>query len=81
MGGQRRNSVAELSEDDRQTVHEEWRNISRDFFCFSRGWIYQRLNGYDGNGKECEFTAEQKEVLRNALRRLSVMLEETADKI
>lgn len=22
--GQRRNSVAELSEDDRQTVHEEW---------------------------------------------------------
>ena len=23
-GGQRRNSVAELSEDDRQTVHEEW---------------------------------------------------------
>ena len=24
LGGQRRNSVAELSEDDRQTVHEEW---------------------------------------------------------
>ena len=24
MLGQRRNSVAELSEDDRQTVHEEW---------------------------------------------------------
>ena len=24
MRGQRRNSVAELSEDDRQTVHEEW---------------------------------------------------------
>ncbi len=59
----------------------KWGNISRDFFGFSRGWIYQRLNGYDGNGKECEFTAEQKEVLRNALRRLSVMLEETADKI
>ncbi len=24
LSGQRRNSVAELSEDDRQTVHEEW---------------------------------------------------------
>ena len=30
----------------------KWGNISKDYFGFSRGWIYQRLNGYDGNGNK-----------------------------
>lgn len=59
----------------------KWGNISKDYFGFSRGWIYQRLNGYDGNGKECEFTESQKETLKNALRDLARKLNETADKI
>lgn len=59
----------------------KWGNISKDYFGFSRSWIYQRLNGYDGNGNECEFTDAQKEVMRDALRDLARKLNETADKI
>jgi len=56
-------------------------NISKDYFGFSRSWIYQRLNGYDGNGNPCDFTESQKEVLREALRDLARKLNETADAI
>lgn len=59
----------------------KWGNVSRDYFGFSRGWIYQRLNGYDGNGAECGFTDAQKETLREALRDIARKLEETAGKI
>lgn len=59
----------------------KWGNISKDYFGFSRSWSYQRLNGYDGNGNECEFTDAQKEVMRGALRDLARKLNETADKI
>lgn len=56
-------------------------NISKDYFGFSRSWIYQRLNGYDGNGNECEFTENQKETLREALRDIARKLNETADNL
>lgn len=59
----------------------KWGNISNDFLGFSRGWIYQRLNGYDGNGNECDFTDEQKTKLKEALFELSEMLKEAAKKI
>lgn len=59
----------------------KWGNISKDYFGFSRGWIYQRLNGYDGNGNECEFTEPQKEILRAALRDIARRLDEAADKL
>ncbi len=63
------------------SLYIKWGNISKDYFGFSRGWIYQRLNGYDGNGNACEFTTQQKETLREALRDLARKLNETADKI
>ena len=56
-------------------------NISKDYFGFSRSWIYQRLNGYDGNGNPCEFTDKQKETMRDALRDIARRLEDTADKL
>lgn len=59
----------------------KWGNVSRDYFGLSRGWIYQRLNGYDGNGNECDFTESQKETLRGALRDLSVRFAEAAESI
>lgn len=52
----------------------KWGNISQEYFGLSRGWIYQRLNGYDGNGKPCEFTPEQKHTLAEALRDLATKL-------
>ncbi len=62
-------------------LYIKWGNISKDYFGFSRGWIYQRLNGYDGNGNECDFSEPQKETLREALRDLARKLNETADNI
>ncbi|MBD5228094.1 MAG: DUF5053 domain-containing protein [Bacteroidales bacterium] len=62
-------------------LYIKWGNISKDFFGFSRGWIYQRLNGYDGNGKPSEFTESQKETLRNALKELAHRIETAADNI
>lgn len=59
----------------------KWGNISKDYFGFSRSWIYQRLNGYDGNGNQCDFTEPQKEVLRQALRDIAQKLTEAADQI
>lgn len=59
----------------------KWGNVSKDYFGYSRGWIYQRLNGYDGNGSECDFTDPQKEKLREALHDMARRLDEAADTI
>lgn len=62
-------------------LYLKWGNISKDYFGFSRSWIYQRLNGYDGNGNPCEFTPSQKETLREAFRDIARRLNETADSL
>ena len=62
-------------------LYLKWGNISEDYFGFSRSWIYQRLNGYDGNGNPCEFTEAQKDTLREALRDLAQKLNDAAEKI
>ena len=62
-------------------LYIKWGNISKDYFGFSRSWIYQRLNGYDGNGTPTKFTEDQKEILRNALRDIAAKLNRTADNI
>lgn len=62
-------------------LYIKWGNISKDYFGFSRGWIYQRLNGYDGNGNHSEFTGPQKEILREALRDIALKLNRTADNL
>ena len=62
-------------------LYLKWGKISEDYFGFSRSWIYQRLNGYDGNGNSCEFSEVQKETLRNALRDLAQKLNHAAESI
>lgn len=62
-------------------LYIKWGNISKDYFGFSRGWIYQRLNGYDGNGNDCDFSDDQKETLRTALRNLADKLNAAADSL
>lgn len=62
-------------------LYLKWGNISKDYFGYSRGWIYQRLNGYDGNGNDCDFTDAQKETLREALRDLAGKLNAAADNL
>ena len=73
-------------EDNSDTLNDvmsylKWGSIAKDYFGFSNSWIYQRLNGYDGNGKPCGFTEPQKEILKGALRDIARKLNETADKI
>lgn len=62
-------------------LYLKWGNISKDYFGYSRSWIYQRLNGYDGNGRPTEFTDSQKDTLRHALRDIAKKLNEAADGI
>ena len=62
-------------------LYIKWGNVCKDYLGLSRSWIYQRLNGYDGNGRPCGFTEAQKEKLREALRDLSRRLSDAADKI
>ena len=62
-------------------LYLKWGNISKDYFGFSRGWIYQRLNGYDGNSNPTDFTEEQKETLREALRDIAHKLNSAAENI
>lgn len=69
------NSIKEIA------LYIKWGNISKDYFGFSRSWIYQRLNGYDGNGNPSEFTDDQKDILREALRDIARKLNEAADNL
>ena len=70
-----------MQELDEILLYMKWGNISKDYFGFSRSWLYQRLNGYDGNGKECELTQEQRGILREALRDIAKKINDTADKL
>jgi len=45
--------------------------ISTKYFEKSRSWLYHKLDGVDGNGKPTDFTEEEKEKLREALKDLS----------
>ena len=59
----------------------KWGKISTDYFGFSPSWLYQRLKGYDSNGRPCELTEEQKETLRHALHDLADKINAAAEKI
>lgn len=55
--------------------------ISKDYFGFSPTWIYQRLNGYDGNGNPCELTPEQQQIFKEALHDIARRIDAVADKL
>ena len=59
----------------------KWGKISTDYFGFSPSWLYQRLKGYDGNGRPCELTEPQREILRNALLDVADKIRDAAEKI
>lgn len=60
-------------------LYLKWGNISKDYLGFSRGWIYQRLNGYDGNGNDCDLNEDQKNKLKLALLDLSQRIGKVAE--
>ena len=55
--------------------------IAERFFGKSGSWFSQKLNRNLKNGKPCEFTDEELEILRNALYTISIELQELADEL
>lgn len=58
-----------------------WADIAKTYFGKSSSWIYNKLNGRDGNGGHGEFTAAEKESLRNALFDISSRIRKAAEKL
>ncbi len=59
----------------------KWSHISTHYFGNSRSWFSQRINGYDGNNSNKDFTYTEKETLKNALYDLSERIRKCADKL
>ena len=55
--------------------------IAHDYFGKSKEWLYQRIKGYNVNGKPAQFTPEEREKLSSALEEISRMAHETSLKI
>lgn len=58
-----------------------WPDIAKEYYGKSTSWIYNKLNGRDGNGGHGEFTEQETEVLRNALFELSDRIRKCAEKL
>ena len=55
--------------------------IAKDYFGKSKEWLYQRIKGYNVNGKPAQFTEEEKKKLSEALEHISRRILETSLKI
>jgi len=55
--------------------------IAKNYFGKSKNWLYQRLYGYNVNGKPAKFTSEERNKLSLALEDISRMAHETSFKI
>ena len=58
-----------------------WSKIARRYFDKSASWLYNKLNGIDGNGGDGDFTYSEKIQLRNALYDFSERIKKAADGI
>ena len=55
--------------------------IANDYFGKSKEWLYQRIKGYNVNGKPARFTEEERRKFSSALEDISRMAHETSLKI
>ena len=55
--------------------------IAERFFGKSGCWFSQKLNHHLKNGKPCEFTAEERKTLSNALYTIAIELQDLADEL
>lgn len=58
-----------------------WADISKTYFGKSASWIYNKLNGRDGNGGHGEFNEKELEALKNALFDISARIRKAAEKL
>ena len=59
----------------------KWATIAKEYFGRSSSWIYQRIGGYDVNGKPAQFTEEEKTRLREALHDVARRIDAAAESI
>lgn len=62
-------------------LNVSWLHIARQYFGKSSSWLYHKLDGVDGNGKEGGFTPEEALQLKAALKDLALRISTAADKI
>ena len=72
-------SVGTQLMDIRQDI--TWSKLSRRYFDKSASWLYNKLNGIDGNGGDGYFTYSERVQLRNALYDFSERIKKAADTI
>ena len=56
-----------------------WMEIAHTYFGKSSSWLYQKLDGIDGNGGKGGFTDEELKLLKGALVDLSDRIRRAAD--
>ena len=55
--------------------------IAKKYFGKSRNWLYQRINGYNVNGKKARFTENEFQTFQNALKDISAMINQASLKL
>ena len=58
-----------------------WSDLANWYFRRHGSWLYQKLDGTDGNQKPISFTDEEHEQLRGALVDLSERIRKAADRM
>ena len=58
-----------------------WSKIARRYFEKSSSWLYNKFGETDGNGGEGDFTAAEREQLRNSLYHLAERICTAADSL
>lgn len=56
-----------------------WARLSMRYFGRSRSWLHQKLDGRNSNGGDGDFSEQEREQLRAALKDLSRRISEAAD--
>jgi hypothetical protein len=58
-----------------------WSKIAGRYFNKSASWLYNKMNGIDGNGGEGDFTYPERLQLKNALYDFSERIRKAADNL
>lgn len=56
-----------------------WARLSMRYFGRSRSWLHQKLDGRNSNGGDGDFSEQEREQLRAALKDLSRRIDKAAD--
>jgi len=57
-----------------------WAEISKEYFGKSRSWLYQKFTGFDGH-TSTDFTAEERQLMKDSLFNLAFKIQQCAEKL